>query len=133
MQRERFDDEDFERLVIATASLPDSLVNILESHIDRPDIYETYKKVAAKVVRAKIFLAGFYFEHNKKTNQWKIMFLNDVDPETTAVPKWIVNRVKTDQLKIVKNIPSVLAKTFEETSGKIILKPYKSQLQSTVK
>lgn len=107
IMKKRDDDEQYERLLIGASSIPLWHVEQIERLL-KPEKVDDYNILKNKVVRGFVYAAGFLLEHKKGTAENRIVYLNDADVKSRGVPRWIVNRVKLDQLKIVQAIPQCL-------------------------
>lgn len=122
VHRERVLVPEREILLLGVRSVPCSLIPVCEGMFKSPASRDSYLKYTSTTTRGTIYVAGIMISRNTTTNEYTITYVNDADIHTTGIPKWIVDRVKTDQLSIASNIMNVIEQEWkgrQEGKGKV--------------
>ncbi|EZG82437.1 hypothetical protein GNI_016620 [Gregarina niphandrodes] len=108
IHRRRETEGDTDRLILGARSLDENWLELAHQHVDRDEARIKLDQIESKQVQGFAYVAGIVIEHERKENVFRITYVNDADIVTVGIPKWIIDRVKLDQLSVVKNIPNVI-------------------------
>lgn len=104
----RCDTDTHERLIIGAASVPKEEEEIIDASIIDDEVRRKHFHAKQHLVRGVAYTAGFCLTRDRRSGEFCVTYVHDADVKTQGVPKWIVNRVKLDQLRIVRRIPVLL-------------------------